>query len=160
MSKKTDAELLRATALGQELTDQERTILVTKMKKRELQDGELLVSEGEAVTTLFVLIEGRLSVSSRIEGNEVTVYAMSPGECAGTRAFVDRTPRKATLRADGKTTVMTLDPAAFESLLNDHPRIVYNVMRALFRITHSNLMRMNQETQQLTNYIQKTHGRY
>ncbi len=160
MAKKSDAELLRATALGQELTDDERTVLVTKMKKRELKDGELLVNEGEPVTTLFVLIEGRLSVSSRIEGNEVTVYAMSPGECAGTRAFVDRTPRKATLRAEGKTVVMTLEPDAFESLLADHPRIVYNVMRAIFRITHSNLMRMNQETQQLTNYIQKTHGRY
>jgi len=160
MAKKTDAELLRATALGQELTDNERAVLVTKMKKRELKDGELLVNEGEPVTTLFVLIEGRLSVSSRIEGNEVTVYAMNPGECAGTRAFVDRTPRKATLRAEGKTVVMTLEPDAFESLLADHPRIVYNVMRAIFRITHSNLMRMNQETQQLTNYIQKTHGRY
>lgn len=160
MAKKTDAELLRATALGQELTDDERAVLVTKMKKRELKDGELLVNEGEPVTTLFVLIEGRLSVSSRIEGNEVTVYAMNPGECAGTRAFVDRTPRKATLRAEGKTVVMTLEPDAFESLLADHPRIVYNVMRAIFRITHSNLMRMNQETQQLTNYIQKTHGRY
>ncbi len=33
-------------------------------------------------------------------------------------------------------------------------------MRALFRNTHMNLMRMNQETQQLANYIHKTQGRY
>lgn len=160
MSKKTDAELLRSSALGQDLTDQECAILVKKMQKRQLEDGELVVSEGDAASTLFVLAEGRLAVSSRIDGNEITVYTMSPGECAGTRAFVDRTPRKATLRAVGKTILFTLDPAEFEALLADHPRIVYNVMRSLFRITHSNLMRMNQESQQLANYIQKTHGRY
>jgi hypothetical protein len=33
-------------------------------------------------------------------------------------------------------------------------------MRGLFRITHMNLMRMNVETQQLSNYINKTGGRY
>ena len=85
---------------------------------------------------------------------------MKKGECAGTRAFVDRTARKATLRAIGDTIVYSLEPAAFESLLEQHPRLVYKVMRALFRITHSNLMRMNQESQQLSNYISKTHGRY
>jgi CRP/FNR family cyclic AMP-dependent transcriptional regulator len=34
------------------------------------------------------------------------------------------------------------------------------VMRALFRNTHANLMRMNQESEQLSNYIQKSQGRY
>jgi hypothetical protein len=33
-------------------------------------------------------------------------------------------------------------------------------MRAMYRITHANLLRMNQETQQLTDYVTKTHGRY
>jgi CRP-like cAMP-binding protein len=85
---------------------------------------------------------------------------MKEGECAGTRAFVDRTPRKATLRSIGNTTVYTLTPDAFESLLDSRPRLVYKVMRSLFRVTHSNLMRMNQETEQLSNYINKTQGRY
>jgi CRP/FNR family transcriptional regulator, cyclic AMP receptor protein len=33
-------------------------------------------------------------------------------------------------------------------------------MRAMFRITHANLLRMNLETQQLTEYVTKTHGHY
>ncbi|MEO7623880.1 MAG: Crp/Fnr family transcriptional regulator, partial [Gallionella sp.] len=82
------------------------------------------------------------------------------GECAGTRAFVDRTPRKATLRAIGKATVYTLTPDSFDSLVDANPRLVYKVMRALFRNTHANLMRMNQESEQLSNYIQKSQGRY
>jgi hypothetical protein len=33
-------------------------------------------------------------------------------------------------------------------------------MRALFRVTHTNLMRMNLESAELRNYMMKTGGRY
>ncbi|TCV90460.1 Crp/Fnr family transcriptional regulator [Sulfurirhabdus autotrophica] len=130
------------------------------MGVRKLHDGELLVTEGEPNTTLFALTEGRISVTSKVDGNERVVYTMKPGECAGTRAFVDRKPRQATLRSVGESTVYTLEPEAFESLLETHPRIVYKVMRSLFRITHTNLMHMNMESQALSNYINKTGGRF
>lgn len=144
-----------------ELDDNEARILAATMGVRHLQGGELLVSEGGADQSLYVVVAGKLAVySADADGKETLVYTMQEGECAGTRAFVDRTPRKATLRAMGDTMVYTLTPHDFESLLDDHPRLVYKVMRALFRVTHSNLMRMNQETQQLSNYINKTQGRY
>ncbi len=148
------------SSLGAELDEQGCKELARIMGERHLQDGELLVAEGKEDNTLFLLSKGELGVTSNVEGNEDVVYTMTPGECAGTRAFVDRTSRKATLRAVGDVTVYTLVPDAFESLLDSHPRIVYNVMRALFRITHANLMRMNQESRQLANYISKSGGRY
>ena len=85
---------------------------------------------------------------------------MKVGECAGTRAFVKNTPRRATLRAVGATTVYTLTPEDLQKLLDDHPRVAFKVMRALFNITHANLARMSQETEHLTNYITKMGGRY
>ncbi|MDH3281859.1 MAG: Crp/Fnr family transcriptional regulator, partial [Gammaproteobacteria bacterium] len=41
-----------------------------------------------------------------------------------------------------------------------HPRLVYKVMRAMFRTVHTNLMRKNFESEELSHYITKTHGRY
>lgn len=160
MSTSLDCEPIVDSSLGQELEKDECQILSNVMNIRDLNDGEILVKEGQDDTTLFVLTKGKLAVSSNIENKEVTVYNMKVGECAGTRAFVDRAPRRATLTAVGNTTVYTLSPEDFESLLDTHPRIVYKVMRGLFRITHANLMRMNVETQQLSNYINKTGGRY
>jgi CRP-like cAMP-binding protein len=160
MSTKPDFEQLCNSSIGNELTVAESQTLGSVMGVRQLKDGELLSSEGGAASTLFILIDGKLDVISDNEGKQEAVYTMSRGECAGTRAFVDRSPRKATLRAHGDATVYTLEPEAFESLLDAHPRIIYKVMCALFRNTHTNLMRMNQETQQLTNYINKSHGRY
>lgn len=160
MSDKPDFEKIGASVLGGELTLKECEVLSGIMGVRRLRDGEQLVSESGTEHTLFVLVEGKLKVLSESEGKVKHVYTMKVGEVAGTRAFVDRTPRKATLESEGQATVYMLEPDAFESLLDKHPRIVYKVMRSIFRITHSNLLRMNQETEQLTNYINKTHGRY
>jgi CRP/FNR family cyclic AMP-dependent transcriptional regulator len=161
MSEHADYHRVCNISVCAELDDNEARLLAGKMGVRHMKDGELLVKEGGADQSLFVLVSGKLTVySTDINGKDNLVYTMKEGECAGTRAFVDRTPRKATLRAVGNTTVYTLTPKDFESLLDDHPRLVYKVMRALFRVTHANLMRMNQETQQLSNYINKTQGRY
>jgi len=160
MNNLPNCESLADSALGQELDLEECRVLSTVMEIRDLKDGETLVKEGQDDPTLFVLISGKLAVRSVIQGKEVTVYTMKIGECAGTRAFVDRAPRRATLKAVGNTTVYSMAPERFETLLDTQPRIVYKVMRGLFRITHKNLMRMNVETQQLSNYINKTGGRY
>ena len=151
---------VKASILGEELNEAECEVLASVMGARQLKDNELLVSQSDTDNTLFILIDGNLAVINDENGKENTVYTMTTGECAGTRAFVDRTPRKATLRAKGDTLVYTLDPNDFESLLVKHPIIVYKVMRALFRITHTNLLRMNQESQLLSNYISKTKGRF
>ena len=161
MSNNADYKLIGKSSVCSEITEDEAKTLATIMGVRQLKDDELLVSEGDADQTLFILASGKLGViSASADGKQKLVHTMTEGECAGTRAFVDRTPRKATLRAIGNATVYTLTPDAFDSLVDAHPRLAYKVMRALFRVTHANLMRMNQESQQLSNYIHKTQGRY
>lgn len=161
MNDAADFRLIGKSSVCAEISEDEMKTLASKMGVRPLKDGELLVSEGDADQTLYILAAGKLGVISRgVDGRESLVYTMIQGECAGTRAFVDRTPRKATLRAIGDATVYTLTPEAFDTVVDEQPLLAYKVMRALFRVTHSNLMRMNQETQALSNYIHKTHGRY
>lgn len=161
MSNAADYKLIRKSTVCGEITEDEAKALAGIMGVRQLKDGELLVSEGAADQSLYILASGKLGViSSDSDGNESLVHSMTSGECAGTRAFVDRSPRKATLRAIGNATVYSITPDAFDTVVNSHPLLAYKVMRALFRVTHSNLMRMNQESQQLSNYIHKSQGRY
>ena len=161
MSNIADYKLVRNSTVGTELTEDEAKLLGEKLGVRHLKDGELLVKEGEADQTLFILALGKVGVTSKDAGGvNKQVYTMKAGECAGTRAFVEQSPRKATLHAVGNAIVYTLAPADFESLLDVHPRLAFKVMRALFRVTHANLSRMNQESTELANYISKTQGRY
>lgn len=160
MTQLEKAELVARSILGAELEPDECTALAGAMGVLQLQHGEILVRENEARRTLFVLAAGRLSVCKVDSDRETTLYQLRIGECAGTRAFLDGSERKAMLRADSETTVLTLEPENFEHLIDSHPRLVYKVMRALFRVTHANLMRMNMESAELRNYMMKTGGRY
>lgn len=160
MSNQPDCKVIQDSSLGKELGEQECNILGSIMEVKTYPDGTDLVKEGGTDHTLFLLVSGKLQVIVNNGGQEAILYTIQPGESAGTRAFVDRTPRTATLRAVGDCTVYTMEPERFETLLDEHPHLVYKVMRAIFRITHANLIRMNQETQQLENYITKTRGRY
>ncbi len=160
MSSEIDVVPMCNSSIGKELTAEECRILGSVMGVKQLKDGELLSKEGDAINTLFILIDGKLNLLSDKEGKGHVLYTMQKGECAGTRAFIDRTTRKATLIANGDATVYTLEPDDFEKLIDANPRIIYKVMSALFRNTHTNLIRMNKEAEQLSNYINKTQGKY
>lgn len=160
MSLKLEYKPMLDSSLGKDMTREDCEALISVMGTRELKDGEIIVNEGDADHTLFILVDGKIAVSSMVDGKVTRVYTMKVGECAGTRAFVDLAPRQATLSAVGDTTVYTLLPEDFETLLESHSRVVYKFMRGLFRLTHMNLMRMNAETQQLSNYIHKSGGRF
>lgn len=160
MSEKPDYHALRQSPLAVELGDEEAGVLAEIMGIRQLKDEEVLVYDGEINNLLHLLINGRIAVTKTVENDPAMLYMLRAGEFAGTRAFIDRTPRKATLRAIGKTEVYTLDPEAFEGLLDTYPHLVYAVMRAVFRTVHSTLMRIDMENEELKNYIYRAHGRY
>ncbi|MGK7294363.1 MAG: Crp/Fnr family transcriptional regulator [Candidatus Wenzhouxiangella sp. M2_3B_020] len=160
MTQTIDPQKLKDSYLGQELDAGEIEDLQSILGVHSLSDGDVLVEEGDEDRRLFLLADGRLEVLSRQHGELEHVYLMSPGEFAGTRAFVDAVPRQATLKARGDATLYALEPAELESRIEKTPHLVYKVMRALFRITHVNLMRMNKEAQELANYVYKRGGRY
>jgi len=160
MKETPDCQRISNSALGHELEPSECKILAAVMGVTHIKNDELLTSKGSKNSTLYLLADGKLEVVSTRDGEEKAVYTMVPGECSGTRAFVDRNTRRATLHAVGDCVVYTLEPDDFETLLESNPVIVYKVMRAIFRITHRNLMKMNRETEELSNYISKSGGRY
>ena len=157
---RTDGAVVKASVLGEELDAGECEFLAATMDVRDLSPGERVITEGDVDNRLVLVAAGEVAVLSNVDGHEVGVYTMTRGECAGTRAFVDGTPRKATLEAVDSATVYTLKPEALESVMDLNPTMAYKVMRGLFRATHNNLMRVSQERQQLSNYITKTCGRY
>ena len=153
-------EALAQSTLGAELSPGECAALAASVGLEQVPAGGTLVREGQDRRSLFVLAAGKLNVCKNVNGQDEVVYQMRVGECAGTRAFIDGSPRKAALVAETDCRVLTLEPDAFEALIETQPRLVYKVMRAIFRITHSNLMRVNLESAELRNYMMKTGGRY
>ncbi len=160
MHQEINAKHLKESFLGEELDDADISALRSVMTIKTVGGGEFLAEEGSRDRHLYLLAEGALEVLALQHGEPTHIYAMTPGEFAGTRAFIDGTPRSASLKAQMDSVVYCLEPDAFETLIEPHPHLVYKIMRAIFRITHLNLMRMNREAQELANYVYKIGGRY
>ena len=162
MARTRELEALRSSVLARELGEAECEILSKVIEVRSLQDGEIVCDEGQSDSKLHVVISGALRVSKREPsgGEWHTLYALTAGDLVGELSFMDETPHYAALRAAGPTEIFSLDRHDLESLLEQQPRIVYQVMRAIMRAVHSLLRRMSAQAVELQNYIFKQHGKY
>ena len=162
MGNQPKYDLLRASVLSSELGDEECKLLSELITVSDLVDGEILVAEGEHDNHIHVIVEGALAVAkqSKADGNWVNLHVLTQGDLAGELAFMDNNAHYAALRANGSTRVFSLERQKLESLIESHPWVVYRVMRAIFRVVHGILNRLAIQTNELTNYIYKQHGRY
>jgi CRP-like cAMP-binding protein len=90
-------------------TGEEILAFLQHARKRGLADGDLLVSEGEAATSMFILISGQASVlREHADGPEV-IAILEPGATIGEMAMLDAAPRSAKVLAKGDGVVLELD---------------------------------------------------
>ena len=156
-----DEGAIAARRSGRILEPEEVRALAGLMEVRALADGEVLVGQGDIDHALHLLAGGELDVFKKAMGGaDEHLHTMSAGELAGAMGFVDGIPRSATLRARGKATVYALERSEFERLIDDYPRLVYHLMRAVTRAAHGAMIGLNTQVEELTNYIVKQHGRY
>ncbi|MCP4299078.1 MAG: cyclic nucleotide-binding domain-containing protein [Gammaproteobacteria bacterium] len=155
------ANLVLLSSLGGELSEEEAAVLGGLMSPRELIDGEFLINEGTTDDSLHVLLEGKLEVVKHTGGGDAAGLAvLREGDLAGELSFIDGHEHTVGLRALCATHVLSLKREDFEKVVDEHPQLVYKVMRAIARSTHRIVHRMNAEFIELNNYIFKQHGRY
>ena len=154
------AKLVEHSPLGVELENGEIRLLGELMEERRLADGDFLIEDGGTDASLHVILNGKVEVVKRTGGDYASLAVLREGELAGELSFIDGAPHTVGLRALCDTHVLTLSREAFESIIDEHPRLVYKVMRAVARSAHRIVHRMNTEFMELSNYIFKQHGRY
>ena len=155
------SDLIQHSTLISDLTQEQCTDLSEIAVIRELEDGEILIKQGETDETLHIISVGALAVERKTAGgDQVTLHILKAGDLAGEMGFIDGTEHSATLRAVGKTHIVSLRRQDLESLLSSKADVVYAVMRGVVRTVHRILREMNLQYVELNNYITKTHGRY
>ena len=154
-------DLVIGSSLGSELSNEEAGVLADLMGYRDVADSEFLIEEGTSDDTLHVLLSGKLEVVKHTGAGETASLAiLRPGALAGEMSFVDGAVHTVGLRALCDCRVLSLRRKDFEEIVEQHPRLVYKVMRAVTRSAHRIVHQMNHEFIELSNYIFKQHGRY
>ncbi len=104
------------------LGDAELSIVIDAMEEKKFDAGVTVITEGEAGSVLFVVEEGQLDCSKRMEaGSEAATYLKTyqPGEAFGELALLYNAPRAATIVAKTAVHLWQLDRNTFNHIVKD-----------------------------------------
>lgn len=159
MSTGHDFTPLRHSSLTASLTDEQVEALAHIACCRRLADQEILIREGNIDNSLHVITEGAIAVTRDVgRGEYTTIHVLRTGDMAGEMGFISGQPHTATLRSLGRTEICSVERDAFESLLIEHPWLVYRVMQNIVRVSQDILRRMNAQHVELTKYVSRSHA--
>ncbi len=157
-------QTLHIASFTEELREWEILELAKAVTVHEYKAGTYLIRPGNSMEkdSLIILATGEAEVAATIGDEPITMKLLKPGDLAGVITFVggNLAQISATVMVKKDSKVLRLDRVRFEALLNDHPAIVYYVMRGVVRQLHGIVRQMNAQSAEMTRYIHHTQARY
>jgi signal transduction histidine kinase len=111
-------EFLKRLPLFSGLQDQDLNWLIDRAKPITLQAGELLIEEGSAGDSMYIIIDGEFEISKRSAQQDIKLDVREPGAVIGEMSLLDHTPRSASARALQDSRLLMIDQATFDQLLS------------------------------------------
>ena len=98
---------------------------------REYDDQEVICLQGEPGDRMFMLQTGSAVVIREDEGTDTVIDTLEKGDVFGEMAIFDKQPRSATVRAQGKARVLTLDKRTFLKRVHEDPSLAFQVLKKM-----------------------------
>ena len=111
------------------LNDADVEWMIATGAKQQLNPGEVLIQEGEPATSIFLVLEGVLSVVAKAANREVA--RLRPGEIVGEMSFVDSRPPSATVQAVEPSSVLAIPRRGLEARLLQDASFAARFYRAI-----------------------------
>lgn len=127
---------LRDMALFDGLDAAEMQIVEGVLQRHDLQDREVVFSEGDEGDRLYLIARGSVSIKVRLDGDERArrLATFVPGVFFGDMAMIERQPRSADAFANGSRVVLySLAANDITQLIERHPGLGVKLYRNLSR---------------------------
>jgi HEAT repeat protein len=125
------ALLLRHVPLFAELNPTDLELVAEVAEERGYADAETIALQGEIGDEIHIITEGTIRVMQAHEGEERELATRAEGDVVGEMSLLTRTPRVATLVADGSVRTLTIGYRQFESILRERPTVSLGLLRVL-----------------------------
>ncbi len=127
-----DPTLLEDVELLREFTPEERMALAGAAAKRSLLRNDVIFSESDTPTDLFVVLSGRIAIANKsIDGRESMVALMEAGDLFGEMGLFDGEGRSAEARALEPSSVLVLPYEPVRATYQNRPDLLWDVVRLL-----------------------------
>lgn len=112
-----------------QLTDNDVEWLAKNGRRKRVAKGTVLIHQGVAVDTLYVLLQGELSVTAGASKKEIA--RLGVGEIAGEMSFVDARPPSATVSAREESVVYAIPTKVLGEALDRTPAFAARFYKAV-----------------------------
>lgn len=96
-------------------------------------DGEIVVRQGDVGDCMYVVQDGEVEIVVKEGDVEVVLGRAGRNEILGEMAIFERQPRSATIRAKGRTRILTLDKRHLLRRINEDPSLAFRMIETMSR---------------------------
>ncbi len=123
---------LRRIKIFEGLSITELAAVASVTEEIVFQPGETVIKEGEPGETMYLILEGEVSVNKGQEqGREIELDRISAGDYFGEMALFEDIPRSATIRTQKETRLLMLHKREFAEIVREYPQIALHICRVL-----------------------------
>ena len=127
-----DRSLLATVELFEDLDTEQIDQIADASTSRVLSRGDVLFTEGDDPTDLFVVVSGRIAMANRsIDGRESVLALMERGDLFGEMPLFDGLLRSAEARALEPSEVIAIPYEPLRALYESQPSLLWNVVGLL-----------------------------
>jgi len=123
--------ILRQQPLFQCLTDQQLDALLPRGRAVHFGRGELLIQQGDEGASMFILVDGRATVTVERDGLSKQVGSLNPGDCFGEMSLLTGERRSATITASADCEVVEIGKDVLAKSLEQNPRLLQQLSELL-----------------------------
>ena len=99
--------------------------IVVSTELRSYDEGDIIVTEGEPGSSLFLIVGGSVKVFTRSDdGGNLQLAELGPGDFFGEVSLLSGKPRTATITARTTVTAIEIDRASVDRIAENHPEVM------------------------------------
>ncbi len=123
---------LKGLPLFSNLEDKELTEISKFTHEKKLKKGNIVFSQGEQGSSLYLIIKGRVKIVLIGEsGKELVLAILKKGDFLGEMSIIEDEVRSATVIALESTVLLTIEKENFLNFLIKNPKAMLGVLREL-----------------------------
>lgn len=128
---------LSSEFLPEVFRDQETLNIIRQQKVISYKSGETVINEGDTGRQVYLIVQGKVTVQTTVQGKTVCLAELSEGDIFGEMAFIAHRPRVASVVASsGGCKVIVIEPDVLDEIISRKPEVLkylYDLYRSRTR---------------------------
>ncbi|MDH5762693.1 MAG: cyclic nucleotide-binding domain-containing protein [Nitrospinota bacterium] len=119
-------------------------------------NGDVIVSEGIVSNNAYIIMEGKVNVTKKVDKKSILINTLSKGEVFGEMGLISQSVRSASVVAVGNVTIGVIEREQFEAIVSKLPNDVRAIVKALvdrLRYTSDQLSKIGLELEKTRSII-------